>query len=264
MRIKKIRSVAAMLGICTVLSLGTGITSYANVPDDVDTQEGDGVIVELVEEDEEDAVSENEAEDEGEDIPEGILTPEGNLTLIDDISEELSDYLQYMTVQTRNGEYFYLIVDRSGKQNNVYFLNAVDEADLISILSEEDQALLDGLNASTKDEPAEIIIDTSEIEDEPQAQETKEKKGNSGLVTLLVFLVIGAGVAGAYYFLKIKPGKEQPEFDEDMEFYDDEDYINEDDMDEPDFTEEDEADEDTVYPYPDDEGVDPDLGIYGE
>lgn len=61
---------------------------------------------------------------------ERILTPKGNLTLVDDVSEKEGEALSYMTVKTKNGNTFYLIVDRSSDEENVYFLNRVDEAGL--------------------------------------------------------------------------------------------------------------------------------------
>lgn len=39
-----------------------------------------------------------------------------------------------------------------------------------------------------------------------------------------VFVVLGAAIAGGYYFLKIKPKKGQSNVDKDREFYDDDEY----------------------------------------
>ena len=70
------------------------------------------------------------------------LTPDGNLTLIDDILqsapyasvEEAAENKQFITVQSKNGNYFYIVIDRSGDTENVYFLNLVDEADLMALM----------------------------------------------------------------------------------------------------------------------------------
>ena len=64
------------------------------------------------------------------------LTPDGNLTLVDDIMVEESKDKQFVTLQSKNGNYFYLVIDRSGDKENVYFLNLVDEADLMALIVE--------------------------------------------------------------------------------------------------------------------------------
>lgn len=46
----------------------------------------------------------------------------------------------------------------------------------------------------------------------------------STLPMLGVFVVLGAAIAGGYYFLKIKPKEGQSNVDEDREFYDDDEY----------------------------------------
>ena len=65
------------------------------------------------------------------------LTPEGNLTIVDDLEGEQTEDKQFITVKTKAGNTFYLIIDRAGKENNVYFLNLVDEADLRALMEED-------------------------------------------------------------------------------------------------------------------------------
>ena len=65
------------------------------------------------------------------------LTPEGNLSLSDDIHSATSDEKQFVTVTTKNGNYFYLIIDRAEDgENSVHFLNQVDEADLLALMED--------------------------------------------------------------------------------------------------------------------------------
>jgi len=68
------------------------------------------------------------------------LTPDGNLTLVDDIEGEQAEDKQFITVVTKNGNYFYIIVDRAGDTDNVYFLNMVDETDLLALIEEMEDA----------------------------------------------------------------------------------------------------------------------------
>ena len=71
--------------------------------------------------------------------PEKPLTPDGNLTLVDDVGAESSVGKQFVTLVSKNGNYFYLIIDRDDKGNStVHFLNQVDEIDLMSLMEKED------------------------------------------------------------------------------------------------------------------------------
>lgn len=69
------------------------------------------------------------------------LTPEGDLTLVDDIDGEVSEDKQFITVVTKSGNYFYIIVDRAAEgENTVHFLNQVDEADLMALIEDDNAA----------------------------------------------------------------------------------------------------------------------------
>lgn len=65
------------------------------------------------------------------------LTPDGNLTLVDDVSGDQAEDKQFVTVVSKNGNYFYLVIDRAGDRQNVYFLNLVDEEDLLALIEED-------------------------------------------------------------------------------------------------------------------------------
>jgi len=168
------------------------------------------------------------------------LTPPGNLTLVDDLSGIQTLDKQFITVTTRNGNYFYIIIDRAGERDNVHFLNLVDEYALLQILQGEDfvePPLPDFITPTvpTTDEPA-------EPEDEPTA--TPRRNSNTGL--LLGLLVIAAVGGGAFYYFKVlkpkqganKKGAVKSELDEfDFDESEDDLFSDRTDTDEPEFEE---------------------------
>ena len=113
----KNKILASITALCAALVLvgGFSVTAYAQTP----TEETDdsGVIVET------------------EPQP---LTPEGNMTLVDDIDGDAAEDKQFIVVKSKGGNYFYIIVDRAAEgENSVHFLNQVDESDLMAIIGEE-------------------------------------------------------------------------------------------------------------------------------
>ena len=130
------------------------------------------------------------------------ITPPGNLNLVDDLSGAQTDDKQFITVQTKNGNYFYIIIDRAGNKENVYFLNLVDEYDLLQILQGEDAqppAPLPGTPNTTTEQPPE------DEPGDPDAPEQPKSNNNTGL--LIMLLVIAAGGGGAFYWFKIRKPK---------------------------------------------------------
>ena len=173
------------------------------------------------------------------------LTPEGNLTLVDDIQQTESvdsngvvHSKQFVTLQSKNGNYFYLVIDRSGETENVYFLNLVDEADLMALMEGgevtpktctcKDKCVAGHVDTTcpvcstnmtecTGKEPVQEQSDTDTEENKDEQQPEEKKSTNPALIIVLV-LALGGGAA--YYFLKVKKNQPKTKGSTDLNEYD--------------------------------------------
>lgn len=179
------------------------------------------------------------------------LTPDGNLTLIDDIGSTTVAGKQFITVETKNGNVFYLIIDRDDKgEETVHFLNQVDEADLLALMEDGEPAAANtAIVCTCTDKCVPGAVDTScpvcknnmsectgkeavaDTEPEPDVPEESvdEKKSGAGAL-LAVLLILAAGGGAAVYFLVLKPkqGKKVPADLDDFDLEDEEEYLTED------------------------------------
>lgn len=146
------------------------------------------------------------------------LTPGGNLTMVDDLSGTLSEDKQFITVVTKNGNYFYIIIDRASSNENVYFLNKVDEADLMAVLEEA------GYEVEATPTPSPTPKPTAN----PDALQDSTDKQSSP--TLLIALLAAIGIGAFVFFKKKKAAPTNTPRPEDYS-YDDEDEEDEDDED---------------------------------
>ena len=174
------------------------------------------------------------------------LSPDGNLSLIDDIGSPTASGKQFITVESKNGNVFYLIIDRDDEGGEtVHFLNQVDEADLMALTEEGEAAEKPIVCSCTEKCQAGVVNTACEVcmtnmgecvgkepepvtPDEPE-EPAEEKKGGAGAI-LAVVLLLAAGGGAAFYFLVLKPkqGKKVPSDLDDFDLEDEEEYLNED------------------------------------
>ena len=148
----------------------------------------------------------------------GALTPEGNLTLVDDYYTNYSDGSgqQFITLVSKSGNTFYLVIDRNAKgQQTVHFMNLVDEAALLALMEEEDA------DAYTAEKEAATQAEQDRLKAEEEAKKaaeeaasgTEQPKENkitkiaSGFLGVVVLIALAAG-GGFYVFAKQKQKKQ--------------------------------------------------------
>ena len=182
------------------------------------------------------------------------LDEEGN-AYTRDLQYDKDCHKQFITVQTRGGNMFYIIIDYDSpinaeeEQYQAYFLNKVDDADLLALLDEEtaaemttctckDKCVLGKVNSDCPVckndlsgckgvEPEPPKVEEPPAEETPTDEPKQEKKGNNMLPIIGVIGVVAVGGL-AFYYIKFIKGKKK----DDMDFYDDEGYeehyVNED------------------------------------
>lgn len=168
------------------------------------------------------------------------FTPTGNVCLEDDIQTTESNTKQFITVVTKNGNYFYIIIDRDSEgKENVHFLNQVDESDLMAILEEDDSSVtykncICPVKCSIGNVDTVCPVCILKMENcqgtektDTQEPETKDSNTNNSGRIILILLLTGS-VGGIGYFLckKLKKQKENNNFSVPDEFFmydDDED-----------------------------------------
>ena len=162
------------------------------------------------------------------------LTPDGTLEIVDDIVQEDK---QFITVKSRSGAEFYIVIDRSRDSDNVYFLNQVDDVDLFALLEEDSSA-----SCSCKEKctvgavNSDCLVCRMDMKScagkavETKAEQTTSdskpaetvKKQNILPVLVIVGVIGGGAVIG---FLKLRKNKPKsspvPDFDDDT---DDDDF----------------------------------------
>lgn len=146
------------------------------------------------------------------------LTPDGNLTLVDDVTTSDETDKQFITAVSKNGNYFYLVIDRKDDKDNVYLLNMVDEADLVALMEGEPVPM------PKPEEPQ--PTPTEPTEEEPVKEEPESPKNNTLPLLVLVLAMCGGG---AFYYLKFVKGKNTNKGSTDINDLDDDYSENEDD-----------------------------------
>ena len=159
--------------------------------------------------DEEDAVTVTDEET-------GALTPEGNLTLVEDYHTDYSDGSgqQFITLVSKSGNTFYLVIDRNAKgQQTVHFMNLVDEADLLALMEEDSADAYTAEKEAAEQDKLKAEEEAKKAAEEAAASGTEQPKENkvtkiaSGFLGVVVLIALATG-GGFYAFAKQKQKKQ--------------------------------------------------------
>ncbi len=170
--------------------------------------------------------------------PDNALTPDGNLTLVDDVGTQTQAGKQFITVESKNGNTFYLIIDRDDEgKETVHFLNLVDESDLLALMEDgntntpvctcTDKCVVGTINTGCEicrsnmsecsgKEPVEPTTEPTEDTDNDPDKETDS--GSAGAIVVVLLLMLGGG--GALYWFKFRNKKPDTKGDNFLDDYD--------------------------------------------
>ena len=159
---------------------------------------------------------------------------------------------EFYTIQTATDKVFYLIIDRDGEEEMVYFLTEVTENDLLNATSGNSETLPKNSAALESAIPAgesalpnnngEMPEDTQQTEENTEEAESTEDMENTeetepeekaaepnpAVSYILMGVLAAAFIGGAYYFKVVRKKKEDFIEDEDEDEEDEEEYENED------------------------------------
>jgi len=185
---------------------------------------------------------------------------------VENNAEQSENGKEFYTIQTASDKVFYLIIDRDGDEEMVYFLTEISENDLLNTTTDNSETLpknsaalesaipvsdraLPNNNAETDNEETEELPEDGEESTEESTEEPEEQPAQTDnpMGTYIVLGIIAVlGIGAGYYFKVVKKKKEQfldedDEEDEEEEVLEDEDETedSEDDF----FEKDDEEDE---------------------
>ncbi len=158
---------------------------------------------------------------------------------------------EFYTIQTASDKVFYLIIDRDGEEEMVYFLTEITENDLLNATSDNSETLpknsaalesaipteesaLPNNNGEMPEDTEQTEEDTEDVENTEETESTEEtepeektEEPNPFISYILMGALAIAFIGGAYYFKVVRKKKEDFIEDEDEDEEDEEELENE-------------------------------------
>ena len=162
-------------------------------------------------------------------------------------SEKSERGKEFYTIQTASEKVFYLVIDRDGEEEVVYFLTEVTENDLLNVTADNNETLPKNSAAlesaipvtegalpnnngeqETKEELAEEPTEGGEEESTEEPEPEPEKTEENPMATYIILgIVAAAAIGGGYYFKVVRKKKEEFLDEDDDEEDEEEEYDDE-------------------------------------
>lgn len=159
---------------------------------------------------------------------------------------------EFYTIQTANEKTFYLVIDRDGNDETVYFLTEISENDLLNVTTDNAETLPknsaalesaipvsagalsnnNGGELETGDHEEQAEESRAETEEEPAGEKEETEKADNSQAACVIMGIAAAAVIGCVYFAKSKKKNENFSDDEEDDGDDYDDYETEDEEEE--------------------------------
>ena len=156
-------------------------------------------------------------------------------------SEKSERGKEFYTIQTASEKVFYLVIDRDGEEEVVYFLTEVTENDLLNVTADNSETLPKNSAAlesaipvtegalpnnngeqETKEELAEEPTEGGEEESTEEPEPEPEKTEENPMATYIILGIVAAAAIGGGYYFKVVWKKKEEFLDEDDDEEDEE------------------------------------------
>ena len=154
---------------------------------------------------------------------------------------------EFYTIQTASEKVFYLIIDRDGEEEMVYFLTEVTENDLLNVTADNSETLPKNSAAlesaipvtegalpnnngeqGKEEEPTEEPAEDGEEENTEEPEPEPEKPEENPMATYIILGIVAvAAIGGGYYFKVVRKKKEEFLDEDDDEEDEEEEYDDE-------------------------------------
>ena len=145
---------------------------------------------------------------------------DGNGEVLDDAAND--DTKEFLTVQTKNNQTFFVVIDRAAASNNVYMLSMIDESDLAEFLDDDEESKSGLLLTQEEEKSQEQIKEEEERQKELLAEQKRKSEKRATVIFVIILIAAGILFCGGYYYFKFyKPRREEEKAeDEQLEEFD--------------------------------------------